>query len=309
MTGCPGNYQYYRQPPINFTDCNPVRTRLLLRCVVLVPSDSTTVTVDWYWSKNINECGRNITEEQGRFKIIPSRKMYINNVDRITTDLTITSPQTDTGYYWCQVNDPSYNGVFISSNKAPVFDTGTMTTCENIKLSTIKSICAVPPLICDITSSSFVPPITSISTYFVQNTTTTPSIPLYVTSTTNTGGNSTVLTSTRPTETLKIKDFSQLTYMSSIMSLSHNTPNVTYLGSNCNNEGLISGLIVLSIITFGLGGVLGGLLTVLWNKWRRRKGICHIQIFNNYYNSLDKKNPFRKETRSDNYYFILKNHV
>ena len=44
--------------------------------------------------------------------------------------MTITSPETDTGYYWCQVNDPSYNGVFISSNKAPVFDTGTMTYCN-----------------------------------------------------------------------------------------------------------------------------------------------------------------------------------
>ena len=306
MTGCQGNYQYYRQPPINFTDCNPVRTRLQLRCVVLVPSDSTTVTVDWYWSKNINECGRNITEEPGIFKIIPSRKTYITNVDRITTDLTITSPQTDTGYYWCQVNDPSYNGVFISSNKAPVCDTGTMTNCENIKLSTIKSICAVgsvPSLICDITTSSFVLANTSITTYFVQSTTMIPSIPLYVTPTTNTG-NSAVLTSAKPTETLKIKDFSELTYMSSIMSLSHNTPNVTYLGSNCNNEGLISGLVVLSIITFGLGGILGGLLTVLWNKWRCSKGICHIQIFNNYYNSLDVKDLSRKEKRSENDYAI-----
>ena len=310
--GCIGDYQYERQPPVSFTHCNPVKTSLQLECTVLVPRDSTTVTIDWYWSKNISESVRYITEEQGRLTITTNRGYsHIINIDRITTDLTITSPETDTGYYWSQVNDPSYNGVFISSNKAPVFDTGTMTTCSGTQ-STLQPICAVgsvPSIICIIPTSSFVPPITSISTYFVQSTTTTPSIPLYVTSTTNTGGNSTVLTSTRPTETLKIKDFSQLTYMSSIMSLSHNTPNVTYLGSNCNNEGLISGLVVLSIITFGLGGVLGGLLTVLWNKWRRRKGICHILIFNNYYNSLDKKNPSRKETRSDNYYFIFKNHV
>ena len=185
MTGCQGNYQYYRQPPTNFTNCNPVRTKLLLRCTVLVPSDSTTVTIDWYWSKNINECWRNITEEQGRFKIISSRKTYITNVDRIITDLTITSPQTDTGYYWCEVNDPSYNGVFISSNKAPVFDTGTMTTCENIKLSTIKSICAVgsvPPSLCVIsTKTTTFSPTTSYELNYIS---TTP-IPVLNTSITN----------------------------------------------------------------------------------------------------------------------------
>ena len=306
MTGCPGNYQYYRQPPINITDCNPVRTKLLLRCVVLVPSDSTTVTVDWYWSKNINECGRNITEEQGRFTINTNRGYsHLPNVDRITTDLTITSPQTDTGYYWCQVNDPSYNGVFISSNKAPVFDTGTMTTCSGTQY-TVQPKCAVgsvPPLICVDPTSSFVLPITSITTYFVQSTTTPPSIP-YDESTTDTS-NSTV---TKSTEILIINDFSQLTYMSSTMSLSYNTPSVASLGSNCYNEGLVSGLVVLDMIIFALGGVLGGLLTVLWNKWRHRKGICHLHVFNNYYNSLDVKNPSRKEIRSENYYFI-KNHV
>ena len=138
--GCPGNYQYKRQPPASFTDCNPVRTSLQLTCTVLVPRDSTTVTVDWYWSKNISECGRNITEEQGRFTITTNRgSSHLLNVDRTTTYLTVESPQTDTGYYWCQVNDPSYNGVFISSNKAPVFDTGTMTTCsrgEHITMTT-----------------------------------------------------------------------------------------------------------------------------------------------------------------------------
>ena len=131
ILGCPGNYQYDRQPPTNFTHCNPVRTILSLECTVLVPRDSTTVTVDWYWSKNISECGRNITVEQERF-IISTTRGYAPqfNADRINADLTIEYPQTDTGYYWCQVNDPSYNGVFISSNKAPVFDTGTVTTCS-----------------------------------------------------------------------------------------------------------------------------------------------------------------------------------
>ena len=125
-TGCPGNYQYESQPPTSFNHCNPVRTSLQLRCRVLVPRGSTTVIVDWYWSKNINECGRNITEEQGRFIIATNRgSSHLLNVDRTTTDLTVESPQTDTGYYWCQVNDPCYNGVFISGDKAPVFDTGT----------------------------------------------------------------------------------------------------------------------------------------------------------------------------------------
>ena len=31
-------------------------------------------------------------------------------------------PEIDTGYYWCQVNDPSYNGIFKSNNEASVFD-------------------------------------------------------------------------------------------------------------------------------------------------------------------------------------------
>ena len=126
-----------------------MRTVLQLGCTVLVPSGSTTVTVDWYWSKNISECGRYITEEQGRFATDTSRGFYLTDIDRITTDLIIDSPETDTGYYWCQVNDPSYNGVFISGNKAPVFDTGTMNTCGT--QSTIQPICAVGlllPLIC-----------------------------------------------------------------------------------------------------------------------------------------------------------------
>ena len=117
-----------------------MRTILELTCTVLVPRDSTTVTVDWYWSKNNSECWRNITEEQGRFDIYTTRGYaHLPNIDRITTDLTITPPHTDTGYYWCQVNNPSYNGIFISSNKAPVFDTGTMTTCsrgEHITMTT-----------------------------------------------------------------------------------------------------------------------------------------------------------------------------
>ena len=307
MTGCPGNYQYYRQPPTNFTHCNPVGTSFQLSCTVLVPSDSITVTVDWYWSKNINECERNITEEQGRFTIASSRiNSHITNVDRIITELYITSPHTDTGYYWCQVNDPSYNGVFISSNKAPVFDSGIMTTCGDLQQSIIKSNCAigsVPSSLCVIPTktTTFSP----TSTYELNYITiTTPFISSYVTSTTNTGGISTVLTSTRPTETLIIKDFSLLIYMSLTMSLSYDMPSVISLGSCCDNEGLISGLVVLSIVMFGLGGVLGGLLTVLWNKRRCSKGICHIQIFNNYYNSLDVKNPSRTERRSENYYFI-----
>ena len=301
MTGCTGNYQYERQPVTSFDHCNPVRTILQLTCSVLVPSDSTTVTVDWYWSKNINECGRYITEEQGIFTIYANRgSSHFLNIDRITEDLTITSPQTDTGYYWCQVNDPSYNGVFISSNKAPVFDTGTMTICSGTQ-STLQAKCAVgsvPPLICVLTPSNFVLPITSISTDFVQSTLTTL---IYVTSITNTG-NSTVYVSTKPTESLKVKNVSQLTYTSSTMSLYYHTPSVTT--SNCNNKGLISGLIVLSIVMFGLGGVLGGLLTVLWNKWKCRKGICHNHIINNHYNSLDVKNPSKEEKRSAIYYSI-----
>ena len=41
---------------------------------------------------------------------------------------------------------------------------------------------------------------------------------------------------------------------------------------------LISGLVLLSIVMFGLGGVLGGLLTVLWNKKRGRKGRAVVII-------------------------------
>ena len=85
-----------------------MRTILIFTCTVLVPSDSTTVTVDWYWRKDINECGRNITEDQGTFDIYTSRG-YVpeHNTDHITTDLIIESPQTDIGYYWCQVTRDS----------------------------------------------------------------------------------------------------------------------------------------------------------------------------------------------------------
>ena len=73
QAGCPGNYQYERQPPATFNHCNPVSTILLLICTVLVPSGSTTVTVNWYWSKNIGKCRRNITEKQERFTITTNR--------------------------------------------------------------------------------------------------------------------------------------------------------------------------------------------------------------------------------------------
>ena len=79
------------------------------------------------------------------------------------------SPQTDTGYYWCQVNDPSYNGVFISGNKAPVFDTGTMTNCSGTQY-TLQAKCgvgSVPSLICVILTSSSVQSITvAITTHY-----------------------------------------------------------------------------------------------------------------------------------------------
>ena len=164
LEGCSGNYQYNRQPPASFTHCNPVRTIFSLKCTVLVPRDSTTVTVDWYWSKNISECGRNITEEQGRFDIHISRGYAPQfNADCITADLTIESPQTDTGYYWCQVNDPSYNGVFISSKKAPVFDNGAMTIC-NGQQSVIMITCGIilnintqSPLMCFILTQTVSP--------------------------------------------------------------------------------------------------------------------------------------------------------
>ena len=149
-----------------------------------------------------------------------------------------------------------------------------------------------------ITTSNFVLPITSISTDFAQSTATTP---IYVASSTNTG-NSTVHVSTKPTESLKVKNVSQLTYTSSTMSLYYHTSSV--MTSNCNNKGLISGLVILSIVMFGLGGIVGGLLTVLWNKWRCKKGICHNHIFNNYYNSLDVKNPSKEAKRSVNHHSI-----
>ena len=182
MTGCTGDYQYERQLPTSFTNCNPVRTILYLGCSVLVPSGSTTVTVDWYWSKNTSECGRNIADEQGRFTIYTSRGFYQNNVDRISTDLTVEYPETDTGYYWCQVSDPSYNGVFRSSDKAPVFDTGTTITC-NGRQSTLQIICAVgsvPPLICTETAV--------VSTSLISQTrskiTVNPDVTLHMTGTT-----------------------------------------------------------------------------------------------------------------------------
>ena len=153
------------QPPNNFSYCNPVKTSLHLVCRVLVSRDRTTVTVDWYWSKNISECGRNITEEQGRFTINTNRGYAPKfNADRITTDLYIMSPQIDTGYYWCQVNDPSYNGVFISSNKAPVFDTGTMTICNGQQYVTMTT-CAITS---NMNTSSF--SVCFISTQTVSST-------------------------------------------------------------------------------------------------------------------------------------------
>ena len=59
-----------------------MRTSLQLGCTVLVTRDSTTVTVDWYWSKTISECERNITEEQGIFTVTTNRgSSYLISVD------------------------------------------------------------------------------------------------------------------------------------------------------------------------------------------------------------------------------------
>ena len=362
------------QPPTNFTDCNPVKTLLSLECKVLVPHDSTTVTVDWYWSKNISECGRNLTKEQGRFDIHISRGYAPElNTDRITTDLTIESPQTDTGYYWCQVNDPSYNGVFISSNKAPVFDTGTMTICNgrqyvNLATCGTTSNTNTPSFIVCFISTQTVSPTTnqnmltsgynetamsindikSISSTmtitvttlsgttkksleFVMNLNSTKtdhlldstSTEMYTTTSlittriiltaTSTSDNKTVAdtslnhisstitdhdsSSTKVHTTTSLITSSNSVKPGSDILSSHESSTstghssqltlVTYTNCNNNNDNdtieLISGLVVLSIVTFGLGGILGGLLTVLWSKKRGGKGktvVIILLLFN-----------------------------
>ena len=256
-----------------------MRTSLRLTCTVLVPSGSATVTVNWYWSKNISECGRYITGEQGRFTIITNKgSSHLLNVDRITTDLTITSPQTDSGYYWCQVNDSSYNGVFISSNKAPVFDTGTMTNCSGTQ-STLSAKCAVgsvPSLTCVIPISSSVQSITANTTH---------SQPFTSSSTTILTGSCTIEHVIDPTSstsyniiTFTTMDISPYTIY---MTPSSDIIDMASSLHTCHNEGLISGLVVLSIIMFILGSVLGGLVTLLWSK-RRNKGICVTYILDIY---------------------------
>ena len=334
LLDCPENYQYERQPPTNFTDCNPVKTILQLTCSVLVPHDSTTVTVDWYWSKNINECGRNITEEQGRVDIYIGRIYAQFNTDRIITDLTIDYPHTDTGYYWCQVNDTSYNGVFISSDKAPVFDTGTMSICSATQfvnyatcastsnISTLSSfMCFISTQTVSLTiynsilTSGYNETVMSISD--IKNISSTVTITV-----TTVSGNTfkkslviaTDLSSTQTDDLFYSTSIELYTTTSLVISsnsvnhtsdifTSHESNTTTehlsqltvYQSSSCvaytnyskNNDNdtieLISGLFVLSIIMFGLGGILGGLLTVLWNKKRERKGravIIIILLFN-----------------------------
>ena len=143
--GCPGNYQYERQPPTNFTQCNPVTLwiELRLHCSVLVPHDSNTVTVQWYWRKNISDCIKCISNGQKKFEVVSTRAhSHLLNVDRITTDLTIKTPMTRTGYYWCEVIDPEYNGILISSNKAPVFDNGITNVCGGTYFEYLKSCAA-----------------------------------------------------------------------------------------------------------------------------------------------------------------------
>ena len=310
-----------------------MRTILSLECTVLVPSDSTTVTVDWYWSKNISECGRYITEEQGRFHIYTSRRYAPKfNSDRITTDLTIESPRTDTGYYWCQVNDPYYNEVFKSSNKAPVFDTGTMTIC-NEKQSVNSTTCAstsnintLSSFICFISTQTVSPTmynsiltsgynetvisigdIKSISNTVITTVTTVfeyTSIKSLVIATDHRSTQTYHLfysTSTKMYTTTPLITSSNLVKYTNDIFPSHESSTTTehslqltvYQSSscvtytNCSNSNdnntieLISGLVVLSIVMFGLGGVLGGLLTVLWNKKRERKGsTIIISLFN-----------------------------
>ena len=348
-----------------------MKTLLQLICAVLVPRDSTTVTVDWYWNKNINECGRYITEEQGRFTINTNRGYsHLPNVDRITTDLTITSPQTDTGYYWCQVNDPSYNGVFISSNKAPVFDTGTITNC-NVQQYVIMTTCAITSnintpsfLVCFISTQTVSPTrynnmltsrysttamsisdiksmsstvtitvttvsgttskkslesVTNLSSTKTDHLLDSTSTEMYTTTTLITTSIILTATFTSDSKTITVTSLyhksgtitdhdSTSTEMYTTTSLIITSSNSVKLGSdilsshesstatghssqltlvtytNCSNSNdndtieLISGLVVLSIIMFGLGGVLGGLLTVLWNKKRGGKGRAVVII-------------------------------
>ena len=335
-----------------------MRTSLQLECAVLVPHDSTTVTVDWYWNKNISECVKYITEEEGRFTINTNRGYsHLPNTDRITTDMTITFPQTDTGYYWCQVNDPSYNGVFISSNKAPVFDTGTMTYC-NGQQYVIMTTCAITSnintpklLMCFISTQTVSPTVynniltskystTAMSVSDIKSMSSTVTITvttvfgttskkslenvtnlsstktdhlLYSTSTvmyttTSLITTSIILTATSTSDDKTVSDTNStstemytatslitsstsvnlgrniLSNHKSSTSTGHSSQLTLVTYTNCSNSNdndiieLISGLVVLSIITFGLGGVLGGLLTVLWNKKRGGKGRAVVII-------------------------------
>ena len=343
LEGCSGNYQYERQPPASFTHCNPVRTILSLECTVLIPRDSTTVTVDWYWSKNISECGRNITEEQGRFDIYTSRGYgSLFNIDRITTDLTIESPQTDTGYYWCQVNDPSYNGVFISSKKAPVFDTRAMMDC-NGKQSVIMITCGIilnintpSPLMCFISTQTVSPTMynnmltsryseTAMSISDIKSMSSTVTITVTTVSGNTPRKSLIIATDLSSTQSIKmytttlLKTSSNSEKHTSEVFLSHESSRsiesssqltlVTY--TNCSNSNdndtieLISGLVVLSVIMVGLGGVLGGLLTVLWNKKRGGKGravVIILLVSNNIIcgKLIDMESPVSKGMRSVN---------
>ena len=90
-------------------------------------------------------------------------------------------------------------------------------------------------------------------------------------------------------------------YLSSSCAI-HIYTNCSNYSNDNNNIELISGLVVLSVLMFGLGGVLSGLLTVLWNKKRKRKGRLKVIIY--YYLICDKlidtgiRSPISKEMRS-----------
>ena len=171
-----------------------------------------------------------------------------------------------------------------------MFDIGTMITCSE-RQSTFQAKCAVgsvPPLICvDPTSSSAILSTTAITTHYQPVTSFTTTILT---------GSSTIEHIVDPASytsynviTFTIMNSSYTIYM----TLSSGTISVTSFPHIGDIEGLISGLVVLSIVMFGLGGVLGGLLTVLWNKRRYNKGICVTYTFNSCDNTIRSEESYQ----------------
>ena len=116
----------YKTQPVSELKCNPSYCPsdgcyIKLVCSAVVPFNAFNATLKWYWMNMDNEKPVDIS----------SNSVTKTFQSFLISYLSLTK-QYNLGYYWCHIEDPSYNQHILPSNRIQLFLTDKMfanTTC------------------------------------------------------------------------------------------------------------------------------------------------------------------------------------